>query len=155
MDMPRFYHHYSHTPLSEVQYEHAGHSEYQQEALISPVSRHGNIVPLKLGAEEVHLEELGNAFQGQQHSDTPLSPTATKVSPVSADGQGFGMAFSESPWESMEWLDLTPPSSATAFSSSSNGSGMASSVPSIFNTEFLDMTDIGLNSAMDLHLEHW
>ncbi|XP_062859468.1 myocardin [Trichomycterus rosablanca] len=154
--LPRFYHHYSHTTLSEVQYEHAaGHSEYQLEVLLSPIGRHGNIIPLKLGAEEVQLEELSDAFSSHHHSDTPLSPMATKVSPVPADSQGFGMTFSESPWESMEWLDLTPPSSATAFSSSSNSSSVAPSVPSIFNTEFLDMNDIGLNSAMDLHLEHW
>lgn len=59
------------------------------------------------------------------------------------------MAFSETPWETMEWLDLTPPSSANAFSATQP------SAPSIFNTEFLDVTDINLNSAMDLQLEHW
>ncbi|XP_030195676.1 myocardin isoform X2 [Gadus morhua] len=77
----------------------------------------------------------------------PLSPVNTKLSP---DGHGLpGMSFSESPWETMEWLDLTPPSSATAFSVA------PPSGPSIFNTEFLDIADINLNSAMDLQLDHW
>ncbi|XP_053495098.1 myocardin isoform X7 [Ictalurus furcatus] len=159
--MPKFHRHYSHISPSEVPYEHAaGHTECQLEVLLSPVCRHVDIIPVKLGTDEGHLEEIGDSFPGHHHDDkllsnrdlmdTPLSPMATKVSPVPSDGQGLAMTFSESPWESMEWLDLTPPSSATAFSSS-----MAPSAPSIFNTEFLDVTDIGLNSAMDLHLEHW
>ena len=83
---------------------------------------------------------------------TPLSaihPINAKVSSV-AEAQGMvGMTFNESPWETMEWLDLTPPSSATGFNS------VPAAGPSIFNTEFLDVTDISLNTAMDLHLEHW
>ncbi|KAG7325272.1 hypothetical protein KOW79_011588 [Hemibagrus wyckioides] len=159
--VPKFHRHYSHISPAEVPYEHAtGHTECQLEVLLSPVSRHGDIIPVKLGTDESQLEEIGDSYPGHHHDDkllsnrdmmdTPLSPMATKVSPVPTDGQGLGMTFSESPWESMEWLDLTPPSSATAFSSS-----MAPSAPSIFNTEFLDVSDIGLNSAMDLHLEHW
>ncbi|XP_060795643.1 myocardin isoform X9 [Neoarius graeffei] len=142
--MPKFHRHYSHISPSEVPYEHAaGHTECQLEVLLSPVSRHGDIIPVKLASDEGQLEEIGDSFPGHHHDDkllsnrdmmdTPLSPMATKVSPVPTDGQGLGMTFSESPWESMEWLDLTPPSSATAFSSS-----MAPSAPSIFNTEFLD-----------------
>uniref|UniRef100_A0A665X0V9 Uncharacterized protein n=1 Tax=Echeneis naucrates TaxID=173247 RepID=A0A665X0V9_ECHNA len=46
----------------------------------------------------------------------------------------------ETPWETMEWLDLMPPSSTTTFSVA------PPSGPSIFNTEFLDITDINLNS---------
>lgn len=159
--MPKFRRHYSHISPSEMPYEHAaGHTECQLEVLLSPMNRHGDIIPVKLGNDEGQLEELGESFPGHHHDDkllsnrdmmdTPLSPMATKVSPVPTDGQGLGMTFSESPWETMEWLDLTPPSSATAFSSS-----IAPSTPSIFNTEFLDVSDIGLNSAMDLHLEHW
>ncbi|XP_047673700.1 myocardin isoform X4 [Tachysurus fulvidraco] len=158
--MPKFHRHYSHISPAEVPYEHAtGHSECQLEVLLSPVSRHGDIIPVKMGTDEGQLEDIGDSYPGHQHDkllssrdmmDTPLSPMATKVSPVPTDGQGLGMTFSESPWETMEWLDLTPPSSATAFSSS-----ITPSAPSIFNTEFLDVSDIGLNSAMDLHLEHW
>ncbi|XP_059386090.1 myocardin-like [Carassius carassius] len=70
------------------------------------------------------------------HGDAPLE--------VTAEGRGLGMTFGESPWETMEWLDLTPPSSSHTFHSGPPPSG-----PSIFNTEFLDVTDIGLN------LEHW
>ncbi|KAM9462273.1 myocardin isoform 3-T4 [Clarias gariepinus] len=159
--MPKFHRHYNHISSSEVPYEHvAGHTECQLEVLLSPVSRHGDIIPIKMGNDEGQLEEIGDSFPGHHHDDkllsnrdmmdTPLSPMATKVSTVPTDSHGLGMTFAESPWESMEWLDLTPPSSATAFSSS-----MAPSAPSIFNTEFLDVSDIGLNSAMDLHLEHW
>ncbi|XP_046710237.1 myocardin isoform X3 [Silurus meridionalis] len=159
--IPKFHRHFSHLPPSDVQYGHAtGHTECHLEVLLSPLIRHGDIMPVKLSTEEGQLEKIGDSFAGHHHDDkllsnrdmmgTPLSPMATKVSPVPTDNQGLGMTFSESPWESMEWLDLTPPSSATAFSSS-----MAPSAPSIFNTEFLDVSDIGLNSAMDLHLEHW
>lgn len=81
--------------------------------------------------------------------DSPLLPINTKVSAVPEVQGMVSMAFSETPWETMEWLDLTPPSSATAFSVA------PTSGPSIFNTEFLDVTDINLNSAMDLHLDHW
>lgn len=140
--IPKFHRHFSH---NLIPYEHAGgHGDGHVEALLSR-------------QEDGHLEEAGESFTGPQHDekllinrdmmDTPLSPMATKVSPVAAENQGL---FTESPWETMEWLDLTPPSSATAFHSSIPPPG-----PSIFNTEFLDVTDINLNSAMDLHLEHW
>lgn len=153
--VPKFHRHFSHT---SIPYNHAGgHRDGHLEALLSPISRQGDGVLLKMGAEDGHLEEAGESFTGLQHDDkllsnrdmidTPLSPMATKVSPVAADTQGL---FTESPWETMEWLDLTPPSSATAFNNSIPPPG-----PSIFNTEFLDVTDINLNSAMDLHLEHW
>lgn len=81
--------------------------------------------------------------------DASLSPVGAKVAAIPEVQGMVSMTFSETPWETMEWLDLTPPSSATAFSVA------PPSGPSIFNTEFLDVTDINLNSAMDLHLEHW
>nr|XP_055031177.1 myocardin isoform X4 [Misgurnus anguillicaudatus] len=145
--VPKFHRHFISPTL--LPYEHAaGHGDGHLEALLSPISRQGD------------LEEAGDGFTGPQHDekllsnrdmmDTPLSPMATKVLPVPAENQGLGMTFTESPWETMEWLDLTPPSSATAFNTSMPPPG-----PSIFNAEFLDVTDINLNSAMDLHLEHW
>ncbi|KAG7271625.1 hypothetical protein CRUP_009283 [Coryphaenoides rupestris] len=94
-----------------------------------------------------HQDKLLANRELNMDTPAPLSPVHTKLSP---DGHGMaGMSFSESPWETMEWLDLTPPSSATAFSVA------RPSGPSIFNTEFLDIADINLNSAMDLQLDHW
>ncbi|XP_051958369.1 myocardin isoform X2 [Xyrauchen texanus] len=157
----RFHRHYSHMAPILLPYEHAaGHGDGHLDALLSPISHQGDSVLLKMGVEEGHLEEVGEVFTGPQHDekllsnrdmmDSPLTPMATKVSPVAVDSQGLGMTFTESPWETMEWLDLTPPSSATTFNNSMPPPG-----PSIFNTEFLDVTDINLNSTMDLHLEHW
>ncbi|XP_051531112.1 myocardin-like isoform X4 [Myxocyprinus asiaticus] len=157
----KFHRHYSHTSPTLLPYEHAAeHGNSHLEVLLSPIAQQGDSVLLKMGAEEGHLEEIGEGFTGPQHDDkllsnrdmmnTPLLPVANKVSPVSVDSQGLGMTFTESPWETMEWLDLTPPSSATAFNNNMPPPG-----PSIFNTEFLDVTDINLNSTMDLHLEHW
>uniref|UniRef100_A0A3B1KD02 Myocardin n=1 Tax=Astyanax mexicanus TaxID=7994 RepID=A0A3B1KD02_ASTMX len=161
--IPKFHRHYSHMSPSQMPYDHAaGHGDYHLEVLLSnPMSRQTDIIQLKMGTEEGQLEEVSEGFPVHHHHsdkllnnrdmmDTPLSPMATKVSPVPVDGQGLGMTFTESPWETMEWLDLTPPSSATAYNSSMPPPG-----PSIFNTEFLDVTDINLNSAMDLHLDHW
>ncbi|XP_072523916.1 myocardin isoform X2 [Salminus brasiliensis] len=160
--VPKFHRHYSHMSPSQMPYDHtAGHGDCHLEVLLSsPMSRQGDLILLKMGAEEGQLEEVSEGFPGHHHDDkllsnrdmmdTPLSPMATKVSPVPVDGHGLGMTFPESPWETMEWLDLTPPSSATAFNSNMPPAG-----PSIFNTEFLDVTDINLNSAMDLHLDHW
>ncbi|XP_048089420.1 myocardin isoform X2 [Alosa alosa] len=161
----KFHRHYGgHMSPSQMPFEHGvSHGDCHLEALLSSsMGRQGDIVLLKIGSEEGQGEEAGDGGGGFASShqddkmlgnrdmmDTPLSPMATKVSPVPTDGQGLGMTFAESPWETMEWLDLTPPSSATAFNT------MPPTGPSIFNTEFLDVTDINLNSAMDLHLEHW
>ncbi|XP_028332227.1 myocardin isoform X2 [Gouania willdenowi] len=82
--------------------------------------------------------------------DTPLSPLSGKAPFALPEVQGMvSMAFSDAAWETMEWLDLTPPTSAPGFSVA------LPTVPSIFNTEFLDVTDMNLNSTMDLHLDHW
>lgn len=149
---PKFHHHYSHMSPAMLAYDHpAAHGAAHLEALLSPMSRtQGDAALLKMPAEDGRLEAAGNGFNSRDMMDTPLSPMAGKISAVAAEGHGLGMTFAESPWETMEWLDLTPPSSATAFHNSLPPSG-----PSIFNTEFLDVTDISLNSAMDLHLEHW
>ncbi|XP_051969167.1 myocardin-like isoform X4 [Xyrauchen texanus] len=157
----KFHRHYSHISPTLLPFEHAaGPGNGHLEVLLSPIARQGDSALLKMGAEEGHLEKDGEGFISPQHDDkllsnrdmmnTPMLPMASKVSPVSVDSQGLGMTFTESPWESMEWLELTPPSSATAFNNNMPPAG-----PSIFNTEFLDVTDINLNSTMDLHLEHW
>ncbi|KAL0984035.1 hypothetical protein UPYG_G00136180 [Umbra pygmaea] len=176
--VPKFHQRlYDHLSPSQLGYDHtANHlaDSHLDTLLGSPLGRGGEAALLKMAAEEVGQREEGsNGPEGyprtnhlhhqHQHphqdkllpnkdlteSPTPLSPIHIKVSPV-VEAQGMvGMTFSESPWETMEWLDLTPPSSATGFSS------VPPSGPSIFNTEFLDVSDINLNTAMDLHLEHW
>ncbi|XP_016095060.1 myocardin [Sinocyclocheilus grahami] len=148
---PKFHRHYSHMSPSMLAYDHAAaHGDAHLEVLLSPMSRtQGDAALLKMPAEDGRLE-AGDGFNSRDMMDTPVSPMAGKISAVAAEGHGLGMTFAESPWETMEWLDLTPPSSATAFHN-----GLPPSGPSIFNTEFLDVTDISLNSAMDLHLEHW
>ncbi|CAB1338192.1 unnamed protein product, partial [Coregonus sp. 'balchen'] len=172
--------HYEHLPPSQLNYDHtANHiaDSHLETLLGSPLGRGGEVALLKMAAEEAGEGEEGgdgpetypspnHHHHPHQHphqdkllpnrdlmeTPTPLSaihPINAKVSSV-AEAQGMvGMTFSESPWETMEWLDLTPPSSATGFNS------VPPAGPSIFNTEFLDVTDINLNTAMDLHLEHW
>ncbi|CAN9508872.1 unnamed protein product [Ophioblennius macclurei] len=97
-----------------------------------------------------HHSQADKMLTGRDLMDTPLSPPAGKGPFAVPEVQGMvSMAFSETPWETMEWLDLTPPAFANGFSVA------PPSASSIFNTEFLDVTDINLNSAMDLHLDHW
>ncbi|XP_010890164.2 myocardin isoform X4 [Esox lucius] len=177
--VPKFHQrHYEHLSPSQLNYDHtANHiADSHLETLLGrPLSRGGEVALLKLAAEEAGQGEEGshgaegypstNHHHHQHHShqhphqdkalpnrdlmETATPPIHIKM-PSAAEAQGMvGMTFSESPWETMEWLDLTPPSSATGFSS------VPPSGPSIFNTEFLDVADINLNTAMDLHLEHW
>lgn len=164
--VPRFHRHYEHLSPTQLPYDHSANpiTESHLETLLGgPPGRGGE----DRGQEDEGNrdgEEYGsphNLHRHPQHPqqdklltnrdlmDTPLSPISTKVSAVPEVQGMVSMTFSETPWETMEWLDLTPPSSATAFSVA------PPSGPSIFNTEFLDVTDINLNSAMDLHLEHW
>ncbi|XP_024242117.2 myocardin isoform X3 [Oncorhynchus tshawytscha] len=168
---PKFHRrHYEHLSPSQLNYDHtANHiaDSHLETLLGSPLGRGGEVALLKMGAEESGQGEEGDigleGYPGPNHhhqdkllsnrglmkTPTPLSPIHSKVTSV-AEVQGMvGMTFSESPWETMEWLDLTPPSLATGFSS------VPPTGSSIFNTEFLDVTDINLNTAMDLHLEHW
>ncbi|XP_035526082.1 myocardin [Morone saxatilis] len=173
--IPRFHRHYEHLSPTQLPYDHSANhiTESHLETLLgSPIGRGGEVALLKMAAEDGGQEDEGNRDgegYGSPHNhhrhphrpqqdklltnrdlmDTPLSPISTKVSAVPEVQGMVSMTFSETPWETMEWLDLTPPSLATAFSVA------PPSGPSIFNTEFLDVTDINLNSAMDLHLEHW
>ncbi|XP_029559353.1 myocardin isoform X4 [Salmo trutta] len=168
---PKFHRrHYEHLSPSQLNYDHtANHiaDSHLQTLLGSALSRGGEVALLKMVAEESgqgeerdiglegypspnhHHQDKLLSNRGLMETPTPLSPIHSKVTSV-AEVQGMvGMTFSESPWETMEWLDLTPPSLATGFSS------VPPTGSSIFNTEFLDVTDINLNTAMDLHLEHW
>ncbi|XP_066560776.1 myocardin isoform X2 [Amia ocellicauda] len=158
--LPKIHRHYEHLSPSQLPFEHGASSgDNHLEALLnSPMSRASEIVLLKIGNDESQLEEAADGFPGPHQEklltsrdimETPLSPMNARVSP-STEGQALNLSFTESPWETMEWLDLTPPSSATGFNTSVPSAG-----PSIFNAEFLDVTDLNLNSAMDLHLEQW
>ncbi|NXO09413.1 MYCD protein, partial [Oriolus oriolus] len=143
-------------------FEHCpGSSDAHLEVLLnahSPLGRVSEMALLKMGAEEPHFEGMMEGFSGkaadellnsQEILQTPLSPMETQLSPSPAEGSGLQMSFTESPWETMEWLDLTPPSSATGFSS------LTPVGPSIFNIDFLDVADLNLNTSMDLHLQQW
>lgn len=146
----------------QLSFEHCpGGSDAHLEVLLnahSPLGRVNEIALLKMGGEEPHFEGMMEGFSGkaadelltsQEILQTPLSPMETQLSPSPADGSGLQMSFTESPWETMEWLDLTPPSSATGFGS------LTPAGPSIFNIDFLDVTDLNLNTSMDLHLQQW
>ncbi|XP_058708086.1 myocardin isoform X2 [Poecile atricapillus] len=149
-------------PFEPVPFEHCpGGSDAHLEVLLnahSPLGRVSEMALLKMGAEEPHFEGMMEGFSGkaadellnsQEILQTPLSPMETQLSPSPAEGSSLQMSFTESPWETMEWLDLTPPSSATGFSS------LTPAGPSIFNIDFLDVADLNLNSSMDLHLQQW
>nr|XP_013004132.1 myocardin isoform X1 [Cavia porcellus] len=124
----------------------------------SPLGKVSDVSLLKIGGEEPPFEGIIDGFSGKAAEDIfntheilpgPLSPMQTQFSPSSVDSNGLQLSFTESPWETMEWLDLTPPSSTPGFSS------LATNGPSIFNIDFLDVTDLNLNSPMDLHLQQW
>lgn len=149
-------------PSAQLSFEHCpGSGDAHLEVLLnahSPLGRVSEIALLKMGAEEPHFEGVLEGFSSkaadelltsQEILQTPLSPMDTQLSPSPADGPALQMSFTESPWETMEWLDLTPPSSATAFGS------LTPAGPSIFNIDFLDVTDLNLNTSMDLHLQQW
>lgn len=171
--IPWFHRHYEHLSPTQLPYDHAANhiAEIHPDALLGgPMSRGGEAALLKMAAEDGGHEDEGKRegerYSGPQHHhhphhpqqdkltsrdlmDTSLSAVSSKA-PAPPELQGMvSMAFSETPWETMEWLDLTPPSSAAAFSIA------PPSAPSIFNAEFLDVTDINLSSATDLHLEQW
>lgn len=124
----------------------------------SPLEKVSDVTLLKIGSEEPSFEEVMDGFSGKAAEDlfnaqeilpVPLSPIQSQFSPSSVDSNVLPLSFTESPWETMEWLDLTPPSSTPGFSS------LPTSGPSIFNIDFQDVTDLNLNSPMDLHLQQW
>ncbi|KAF0872644.1 MYCD protein, partial [Crocuta crocuta] len=146
----------------QLSFDHYGtDSDEHLEVLLnsqSPLGKAGDVALLKLGSEEPPFDGIMDGFSGKPAEDLfsaheilpgPLSPMQTQFSPSSADSSGLRLSFTESPWETMEWLDLTPPSSTPSFSS------LGPSGPSIFNIDFLDVTDLNLNSPMDLHLQQW
>uniref|UniRef100_A0A8D2AZK9 Myocardin n=1 Tax=Sciurus vulgaris TaxID=55149 RepID=A0A8D2AZK9_SCIVU len=146
----------------QLSFDHyAADSDEHLEVLLnshSPLGKMSDVALLKIGNEEPPFDGIMDGFSGKAAEDLfnaheilpgPLSPMQTQFSPSSVDSSGLQLSFTESPWETMEWLDLTPPSSTPGFSS------LATSGPSIFNIDFLDVTDLNLNSPMDLHLQQW
>ncbi|XP_075134507.1 myocardin isoform X1 [Leptodactylus fuscus] len=140
---------------SHLPYENCSNNDGHLEVLLnthSPMGRPNEIPLLKIGNDDPHFERVIGGFPGkgsEEMLETSLSPMETQLSPSSVESNGLHLSFTESPWETMEWLDLTPPSSATGLGS------LTTTGPSIFNTDFLDVTDLNLNNAMDLHLEQW
>ncbi|XP_045842604.1 myocardin isoform X2 [Meles meles] len=145
-----------------LSFDHYGtDSDEHLEVLLnsqSPLGKVGDVALLKIGSEEPPFDGIMDGFSGKAAEDLfsaheilpgPMSPMQTQFSPSSVDSSGLQLSFTESPWETMEWLDLTPPSSTPSFSSLGTGG------PSIFNIDFLDVTDLNLNSPMDLHLQQW
>ncbi|XP_015418032.1 PREDICTED: LOW QUALITY PROTEIN: myocardin [Myotis davidii] len=146
----------------QLSFDHYGtDSDEHLEVLLnshSPLGKVSDVALLKIGSEEPSFDGIMDGFSGKAAEDLfnaheilpgPLSPIHTQFSPSSVDSSGLQLSFTESPWETMEWLDLTPPSSTPTFSS------LSTSGPSIFNIDFLDVTDLNLNSPMDLHLQQW
>ncbi|RVE59970.1 hypothetical protein OJAV_G00194180 [Oryzias javanicus] len=170
--IPRFHWHYDHHSPVQLPYDHAANhntESHLQTLLSNSVGRAGDVSKMTEvdRSQEDERNRDADGYSPQSHHchshhlhqdklltnrdvmDTPLSPLGNKMSSIPEVQGMVSMTFSETPWETMEWLDLTPPNSANAFNAAQPN------VPSIFNTEFLDVTDINLNSAMDLHLEHW
>ncbi|KAM9120160.1 myocardin isoform 5-T7 [Pangshura tecta] len=150
---------FEHVSSAQLSFDHCtGSNDTHLEVLLnsqSPLGKVSEIPLLKMGSEESHFEGLIDGFSSKvadellTSQEIPLSPMETQLSPSSTEGSGLQMSFTESPWETMEWLDLTPPSSATAFGS------FTTTGPSLFNIDFLDVTDLSLNTTMDLHLQQW
>lgn len=146
---------------NQLSFERCSSNESHLEILLnshSPLRRSSEVTLLKLGTEEPHFDGAMEGFSSKAADElvspheilpTPLSPMETQLSPSSGEGSGLHMSFTESPWETMEWLDLTPPSSANGFGS------LTTTGPSIFNIDFLDVADLNLNGTMDLHLQQW
>ncbi|XP_056405419.1 myocardin isoform X2 [Hyla sarda] len=144
------------TSNAHLPYENCSNSDGHLEVLLnthSPMSRPNEIPLLKIGNDDPHFERVIEGFPGkgsEEMLESSLSSMETQLSPSSVENNGLHhISFTESPWESMEWLDLTPPSSATGLGS------LTTAGPSIFNTDFLDVTDLNLNNTIDLHLEQW
>ncbi|XP_072311948.1 myocardin [Eucyclogobius newberryi] len=135
--VPRFHRHYEHPPPGQLPYEHpANHlPEGHLETMLS--------TPIGRGVDGEGEGYSGHPRQPHHVTDKLL------LSAPELQGVAFSMAFSDGPWDNMEWLDLTPPTSTNTYSVA------PPTAPSAFTGEFLDMTDMNLGTAMDLPLDHW
>ncbi|XP_067914063.1 myocardin-like isoform X1 [Heterodontus francisci] len=148
---------FNHMSPPQLSFEHcASNSDNQLEALLnsrSSLSRGSDLALLKIGSEDSQLDNVAESFSGNSREDilntrdileNPLSPMDTQMSPSPTHGHVMNLGLTETPLENMDWLDLTPPSSAAGFGSA------GSSTPSIFSADFLDVTDLNLNTTMNL-----
>ncbi|XP_032899971.1 myocardin isoform X4 [Amblyraja radiata] len=148
---------FNHMSPPQLSFDHcASNSDNQLEALLnsrSSLSRGSDITLLKIGSEDSQLDSIGEGFTSNSREDmlnardileNPLSPMETQMSPCSTHSHVINLGLTETPLENMDWLDLTPPSSTAGFGSA------GSSTPSIFSADFLDVTDLNLNTTMNL-----
>uniref|UniRef100_UPI00398E5ED9 myocardin isoform X9 n=1 Tax=Pristiophorus japonicus TaxID=55135 RepID=UPI00398E5ED9 len=148
---------FNHMSPPQLSFDHcASNSDNQLEALLnsrSSLSRGSDLALLKIGSEDSQLDNMAEGFCGNSREDmlntrdileNPLSPMQTQMSPSPTHGHVMNLGLTETPLENMDWLDLTPPSSAAGFGSA------GSSTPSIFSADFLDVTDLNLNTTMNL-----
>ncbi|XP_055509666.1 myocardin isoform X3 [Leucoraja erinacea] len=148
---------FNHMSPPQLSFDHcASNSDNQLEALLnsrSSLSRGTDITLLKIGSEDSQLDSIGEGFTSNSREDmlnardileNPLSPMETQMSPCSTHSHVINLGLTETPLENMDWLDLTPPSSTAGFGSA------GSSTPSIFSADFLDVTDLNLNTTMNL-----
>ncbi|XP_072339220.1 myocardin isoform X4 [Scyliorhinus torazame] len=148
---------FNHMSPPQLSFDHcASTSDNQLEALLnsrSSMGRGSDLALLKIGSEDSQLDNVAEGFTGNSREnmlntrdilENPLSPMDTQMSPSPTHGHVMNLGLTETPLENMDWLDLTPPSSAAGFGSA------GSSTPSIFSADFLDVTDLNLNATMNL-----
>ncbi|XP_038632904.1 myocardin isoform X2 [Scyliorhinus canicula] len=148
---------FNHMSPPQLSFDHCtSTSDNQLEALLnsrSSMGRGSDLALLKIGSEDSQLDNVAEGFTGNSREDmlntrdileNPLSPMDTQMSPSPTHGHVMNLGLTETPLENMDWLDLTPPSSAAGFGSA------GSSTPSIFSADFLDVTDLNLNTTMNL-----
>ncbi|XP_048467086.1 myocardin [Rhincodon typus] len=141
----------------QLSFDHCtSNSDNQLQALLnsrSSLNRGSDLALLKIGGEDSQLDNVAEGYSGNSREDmlntrdileNPLSPMDTQMSPSPTHAHVMNLGLTETPLENMDWLDLTPPSSAAGFGSA------GSTTPSIFSADFLDVTDLNLNTTMNL-----
>ncbi|XP_048411141.2 myocardin isoform X5 [Stegostoma tigrinum] len=141
----------------QLSFDHCtSNSDNQLQALLnsrSSLNRGSDLALLKIGSEDSQLDNVAEGYSGNAREDmlntrdileNPLSPMDTQMSPSPTHAHVVNLGLTETPLENMDWLDLTPPSSAAGFGSA------GSTTPSIFSADFLDVTDLNLNTTMNL-----
>ncbi|XP_060700241.1 myocardin isoform X2 [Hemiscyllium ocellatum] len=148
---------FSHMSPPQLSFDHCtSNSDSQLQALMnsrSSLNRGSDLALLKIGSEDSQLDNVAEGFSGNSREDmlntrdileNPLSPMDTQMSPSPTHAHVMNLGLTETPLENMDWLDLTPPSSAAGFGPA------GSTTPSIFSADFLDVTDLNLNTTINL-----